>query len=90
VLISLGISGLIFAAVHQSKIRIPVLTAWGKNPLVLYILHLFVLGIMVLPGDPAWYADAPWWLVILQACGLVGILSAIGLWLDRRRIIISL
>jgi predicted acyltransferase len=90
VLISLGISGLIFAAFHQSKVHIPVLAAWGKNPLLLYILHLFVLGIMALPGIPAWYADAPWWLVILQAGGLVGILSVIGLWLDRLRIIISL
>jgi ascorbate-specific PTS system EIIC-type component UlaA len=29
--------------------------------------------------------EAPWWLIVTQAAALLGILSAIGLYLDRRK-----
>ena len=90
VLISLATSGLLFAAFARFKLRLPTLAAWGKNPLVLYVLHLLLLGLMVLPDIPAWYSAAPAWLVTLQACALIGLLSATGRWLEKKNITIAL
>jgi hypothetical protein len=90
VLISLAASGLLFALFVWLKIRLPVFAAWGKNSLALYILHLLLLGLMVLPGIPIWYASAPLWLVAAQAVALIGILSMIGLWMEKKQIFITL
>jgi predicted acyltransferase len=88
VLVSLGASALVFAAFHvlaeRFKLRLPALSAWGRNPLLLYLLHYLLLGLIVLPGIPAWHAHAPLWLVALQAAGLAAALSVVGVWLDRR------
>ncbi len=94
VLVSLGASALLFAAldwlVRQWRLCIPLLSTWGKNPLVLYVLHLLLIGIFFLPGIPAWYTAAPLWLVLLEAVFLLGTLSAIALWMERKHVIISL
>ncbi len=95
VLISLGASGLLFAVVHylteRMRIRLPLLIAWGKNPLLLYLLHYWIwVFVFVRPLSPGWYAMAPLWLVCLQAAGFVGLLSLVAWYLDRRGWIISL
>jgi predicted acyltransferase len=94
VLISLGTSGLVFIAldwlVKVRKMHSALLAAWGKNSLWLYVLHLLLLGFFFLPGSPGWYNSAPLWLVVLQALCLVGALSIIGLWLERKQIFLSL
>jgi predicted acyltransferase len=94
VLISLGVSALVFIAmdwlVTARKMHSILLIAWGKNSLALYVLHLLLLGIFFLPGIPGWYSSAPLWLVILQGLCLVGALSIIGLWLERKQIFLSL
>jgi predicted acyltransferase len=94
VLISLGVSGLVFIVmdwlVKARKMSFAFLVAWGKNSLALYCLHLLLLGIVFLPGIPGWYSDAPLWLVFLQALCLVGALSIIGLWLERKKVFLSL
>jgi predicted acyltransferase len=88
VLLSLGLSGLIFYVFHlldnRYHIRLPILTEWGKNPLMLYILHGFLLGIFVIPPYPGWYFSAPVWLVFIQASALIAILSWIGVYCSRR------
>ena len=88
VLISLGLSGPIFFFFHlldsRYQIRIPILSNWGVNPLLLYILHGLILGLFVLPPYPGWYFEAPLWLVVFQAAALVAILSWIGLFFNRR------
>ena len=89
VLISTGSSGILFALFYWFKIRLPVLAAWGKNSLALYILHLLVLGLMVLPGIPDWYSTAPNWLIGLQALGILTILSLIGFWLEKNNILLG-
>jgi predicted acyltransferase len=89
VLVSLGLSACVFYGFHllnaRTRWRPPVLAAWGRNALLLYLLHGVVIGIFALPPIPAWYVEAAWWLVIVQAAALLGILSAIGLYLDRRK-----
>ncbi|MEW5869554.1 MAG: heparan-alpha-glucosaminide N-acetyltransferase domain-containing protein [Chloroflexota bacterium] len=88
VLISLGVSAVLFAIIHglakRGWLRSHLLRTWGRNPLSLYLLHYLLLALVVLPGIPAWHAQAPLWLVGLQAAGLAAALSATGLWLERR------
>jgi predicted acyltransferase len=88
VLLSLGLSGLLFYVFHllenRYHYRPPFLTEWGKNPLLLYILHGFLLGILLIPPYPGWYSSAPLWLVFIQASALIAILSWIGVYCNRR------
>ena len=37
------------------KLRLPVLTEWGKNALLLYLLHGVLIGVFALPPAPGWY-----------------------------------
>lgn len=93
ILISLGLSALVFLGFHalgERGLRLPILSTWGRNPLVLYLLHGVLLGIFALPPVPGWYVDAPLWLVGLQAAAFVAILSWIGWRLDRRGWYVSL
>ncbi|MBA4375287.1 MAG: hypothetical protein C0401_03825 [Anaerolinea sp.] len=89
VLVSLGLSGLLFSAFHllveRLKWRLSLLVIWGRNPLILYVLHLLLLGFVALPELPAWYRQAPVWLVVVQGALLLGILTAIAWWLDKKK-----
>jgi predicted acyltransferase len=66
-----------------------IITWWGRNPLVLYLLHYILLAFLVLPGVPRWYSDAPIWLLSLQGAILLTLLSVSAWWLHGRRLIIS-
>jgi predicted acyltransferase len=94
VLISLGISALLFLLFHWvSDIRnwnSRILMAWGKNPLVLYFLHYILIGIFFLPGIPMLYDAAPLWVALLEMLSLLVIISMVALWMDRKNIIIAL
>lgn len=94
VLLSLGISALVFWGFHLFEDRfaktIPMLVKWGRNSLILYLLHGALLGIVALPQAPWWYEQAPVWLVVLQAMFMVGVLSWIGWLLDRKHFYFSL
>ncbi len=94
VLLSLGLSGLLFSAcqilVEQFHLRCRWLESWGRNPLLLYLLHLLLLGLVVLPGQAALYAQAPLWLVLVEAFVLLAALSAVAWALDRRKVYVSL
>ena len=88
VLFSLGLSCLIFYLFHILENRyhysLPVLSDWGKNSLLLYILHGVILGMMLIPPYPSWYLYAPLWLVVIQAITLIAILSWVGSYCNRR------
>ena len=94
VLITLGASELIFWCFHTFDEHfgrsIPILREWGRNSLLLYIMHGFLLGIFVAPRISGWYELAPGWLVALQALFMVGTLSWVGWVLDRRHFHFSL
>ncbi len=94
VLISLGISALLYLVFHWFSDRIHwesrFLLVWGKNPLILYFLHYLLIGIVFLPGIPFLYIQAPLWLVLLEMALLIGGVSAVAFWLDRKKIIIAL
>jgi predicted acyltransferase len=94
VLISLGISALLFALFHffaeRFRMNLHMLNAWGKNPLALYVLHYVLIGIFFLPNIPFLYAAAPLWLVLLEIVFLITVLTWIAYWMERRNIIVAL
>ncbi len=94
VLLSLGLSGLTFLGVNWLVARfgrgLPVLSAWGRNALLLYLLHGVFIGLFALPQVDWWYVGAAPWLIALQAALLVGVLSWVGVMLDRRALYFSL
>jgi predicted acyltransferase len=94
VILSLGLSGLVFYLFHWMhehwKLKLPILTDWGRNPLLLYLLHYVLLAIFALPASPFWYIEAPGWLVVLQISALIGILSWVGHTLNQRRLYVVL
>jgi predicted acyltransferase len=88
VLITVGASALIFGVFHLSetrwRVRMPVLTEWGKNALLLYLLHGVLIGVFALPPIPGWYVQAPPWLIAIQAAALFAALSWIGIYCNSR------
>ncbi|RIE17503.1 heparan-alpha-glucosaminide N-acetyltransferase domain-containing protein [Candidatus Cryosericum septentrionale] len=94
VLIALGASDLVFWCFHVFDERfgrsIPILREWGRNSLLLYVMHGVLLGIFVAPRIPGWYELAPVWLVVLEALLMVGTLSWVGWVLDRRHFHVAL
>ena len=94
VLISLGLSGLVFSIfsfIQQSwQLKLPILSDWGRNPLLLYLLHYVILGFFAMPNIPFWYVHAPLWLIFIQLSILIGILSWVGRFLNRRKLYFAL
>jgi hypothetical protein len=95
VLIGLGASGWLFVGFHvltnRFHILLPLLVAWGKNPLLLYVLHYWIWVLVFLgPQISGWHIEAPIWLIVVQATGYVGILSLVAWYLDRKGWIVSL
>lgn len=66
------------------------LSWWGENPLLLYIVHLLVLGIYTIPPVPGWYVDAPAWLAIVQLVVMLAIMQETARLLHQRQVIIKL
>jgi fucose 4-O-acetylase-like acetyltransferase len=89
VLVCLGVSGLLFGLFHllaeRYKIKLPILAAWGKNPLLLYLLHYVLIGVFIIPGIPVLYTLAPPRLVILEMIILLVVLSWVAWTLDRKK-----
>jgi len=94
VIFSLGLSGLIFYIFHllneRRQLKLPILSDWGRNPLLLYLLHYLLIAVFVLPAIPGWYVQAPVWLVIIQLAAMIAILSWIGHVLAKRKLYFAL
>ena len=95
VLIGLGGSGILFVCFDWLSTRLrlclPWLSAWGRNPLVLYVLHYYLwILVFLMPRVPVWHHQAPVWQVSLQAVIFISVLSGVALFLQRRRWIVSM
>ena len=93
VLISIGASALFFLLFDLfsrfTKIKPVLLQWWGSNPLLMYLIHMILLGVTFLPGNEVWYYGAPLWSALLQLAGFFTILCAIAWWLHRKKISLS-
>lgn len=87
VLVALAIGAVGFLVFDLLSRALPAragyLAWWGENALVLYILHLLLLGAVALPPASWWYVDASPWLVAAQLVAILGILSGVAWWLHR-------
>jgi predicted acyltransferase len=94
VLIAAAASAIVFVMFDLTRNRLRgegrLLAAWGRNPLVLYVAHLFLLAVFLVPAAPWWHGEAPLWLTAIQAAGFVTVLHALASWLRRRNVIVSL
>ncbi|MFC2028800.1 hypothetical protein ACFLTX_02615, partial [Chloroflexota bacterium] len=88
-----GLSGWFFWIfhwlIHGLKMKLEVFTWWGRNPLILYVLHLFLQGLFTLPFGPNWNQVAPPWLVSIQVITLLVVITLIARFLDRKKILFS-
>jgi predicted acyltransferase len=57
---------------------------WGENPLVLYLVHLGLLGALTVPSERWWYAGASVPLAAAQLLALLALSSTTAWWLHRR------
>jgi predicted acyltransferase len=89
-LITLGFSGLAFSIFYLSNFRLTFFSAWGRNPLLLYLLAFLVTGLFVLPGVPWWYVEAPLWLIGTQALILLLMLSGVAIYWEKKGFIFSM
>jgi hypothetical protein len=83
-LITIGASALVFSIFYLADFKLDFFAAWGRNPLLLYLLSFLVTGLFVLPGIPFWHEQAPLWLAGIQAAVLVGILSGLALYWQKK------
>ena len=89
-ILSLGLSALIFYLFHllqdRNRLNIPILTDWGRNPLLLYLAHYVIIGIYFLIPNPSLYQEASIWLVIMELTLMIGTLSWVGHYLNKRKL----
>jgi predicted acyltransferase len=94
VLIVAGAAALVFQLFDASK-GWPrgdgrLLSAWGRNPLVLYVAHLVLLAVFLVPAAPWWHVEATALLTAVQGVAFVAALHALAASLRRRNVIVSL
>ena len=94
VLITLGASALLFFfidyLVEHWGFKSRIFEVWGRNPLVLYFLHYVLIGLVFFPGLPYLYAEAPTWIVVIESVALIGGITIVAFWLDRRNLVIHI
>jgi predicted acyltransferase len=89
-LITLGFSGIVFSIFYLADFQLDFFAAWGRNPLLLYLLSFLVTGIFFLPPIPGWYQLAPLWLIGLQSIILVTLLSWVAIALQKKEITLTM
>lgn len=95
VFINLGLSGIFFIAVdaftERKNVRWPLLIAWGRNPLVMYFIHYWLwVSIFLGPSPDWWHTRASIFMIVIQATGFLGIMSAVAWFMNRRGWVFSL
>lgn len=94
VLFALGLSGWFLCLFHILVDRLHwnlyLLVVWGRNPLILYVLHLFLQGMLTLPIKSTWSVYAPPWLFFIQVSLLLMTLSFLAMFLDKKKVYFSI
>ena len=89
-LITLGFSGVVFSIFYLANFKLDYFSAWGRNSILLYLLSYLLTGLFVLPPFPIWHAQAPLWLVGLQAISLFLILGKVAQYWQNKGFIFSI
>lgn len=66
------------------------LVTWGNNPLVLYVSHLVLLSVFLVPAVPWWHAEASLPQAVVQGVAFVLVLHLWARFLERRAFFVSL
>ncbi len=94
VVICTALSGALFWLFHLVSdvrgVKLPLLSEWGVNPLILYILQGFLDAIFMLPPMPWWYAAAPVYVMIPEIAFLLFVMSLVAVFLRRKGLIFAL
>jgi len=89
ILLSMGLSGWFFCLFHllvdRFHLNFSLFSVWGRNPLILYVLHLLLQGLLTLPFADSLGALTPPWLVFIQVVLLLSVLTFIAKTLDRKK-----
>jgi len=90
VLLSLGLSGWFFCLFHliinKFGWKLTFLQCWGRNPLLLYVLHLLLQGLLTLPFMPMWGEAVPPLVAFSQLAVILALLSFLAVRLDRKKL----
>lgn len=70
--------------------RVERLVVWGKNSLALYVAHLFLLAVFLVPEARWWHLDAPLRQAAIQGLALLAALDHGASALARRGVFLSL
>jgi predicted acyltransferase len=77
-LITIGFSAVVFSIFYLTNFKLDFFSAWGRNPILLYLFSFLLTGLFVLPPFPVWHVQAPFWLVGLQALFILLILGTLA------------
>lgn len=76
--------------VVRRKKPMEFLVTWGRNPLVLYVSHLFLMAVFLLPETPGWHVEAGPLQAVVQGAAFVAVLDQWARFLSRRNFYLSL
>lgn len=94
ILVSVGLSGLIFFVFdlldrfHKSKFD--PLVWWGKNPIIMFLVEFFVIGVYTSFMPESALGGASWWLALIQGVLAVVVLTLIAWKLSKSKKSLSL
>lgn len=92
IITSVGLCGLVFFLFYLTDniFKHDPLVWWGKNPLVMFLVEFFVLGLYGELMPAAALGNAAWWLAAIQGVIALGVLTAIAFGLNKLKNSISL
>ena len=93
VIISIGITSAAFYIVHIISERFwkksDIICKWGRNPLVIFMLHYFLLLIFLVPSAAWWYSEVSLPLLIVQTVCYLLVIHTVVLFLEKKKILIK-
>lgn len=94
VLVGVGLSGIIFMLFDYFdkyiNWKFEPLVWWGKNPIIMFLVEFFVIGVYTTVMPESVLAGADWWLALIQAIVAIVLLTAFAYLLARKKKSISL
>ena len=94
VLVGVGLSGIIFMLFDYFdkyiNWKFEPLVWWGKNPIIMFLVEFFVIGVYATVMPESVLAGADWWLALIQAIVTIVLLTAFAYLLARKKKSISL